>query len=265
MRRALRNLAIIGALIAPLPVLAQTWQDYTYAAAGFSVQFPGAPTASTGTYRTAAGASAPSSSWSVTHEGVTYAVMVADFRGTGVTEQTAVNDALASVRANGEIKVDTNERIDRVFGHVLSVVNKDESRSTMAIFWVDGRLYVLNGQALAPDAASRSARTLRFEQTLTFVDSTGAAPRRPDDGLPGGPGGRGGRGGPPGGGPGGPGRGPPPQSAFDDCKGKKAGDAVKHKIPDGTIVDATCIQVPNGLAARPNMPPGGRGGPPPEG
>jgi len=258
MRRTLRNLAIIGVLIAPLPVLAQSWQDYNYPQAGFSVQFPGAPTASTGTYRTAAGASAPSGIWSVTHEGVTYAITVADFRGTGVTEQTAVNDALASVRANGEIKVDTNERIDRVFGHVLSVVNKDESRSTMAIFWVDGRLYVLNGQALAPDAASRSARTLRFEQTLTFVDAQGAAPRRPDDGLPGGRGGAGGRGGPPGG----PGRGPPPQSAFDDCKGKKAGDAVKHKISEGTIVDATCIQTPGGLAARPNMPPGGRGGPP---
>ena len=263
MRRALRNLLAAAAILtAPLPALAQTWQDFTYAQAGFSVQFPGTPTATTGTWRTAAGASAPSSTWSLTHEGVTYAVTVADFRGLGVTEQAAVDDALATVRRGGEIKVDTNERIDRVFGHVLSVVNKDESRSTMAIFWVDGRLYVLNGQALAPDAAARSARTLRFEQTLTFVDAQGTAPRRPDDGLPGG---RGGRGGPVAGGPGGPGRGPPPQNAFDDCKGKQAGAAVQHKIPDGTVVAATCIQTPNGLAARPNQPPGGRGGPHPPG
>ena len=44
---------------------------------------------------------------------------------------------------------------------------------------------------------------------------------------------------------------PPPQ-AFEDCKGKTAGDAVQHKTPQG-MVAATCVESPQGLVARPNQ------------
>ncbi|MBF0121325.1 MAG: hypothetical protein HQK79_21025 [Desulfobacterales bacterium] len=44
---------------------------------------------------------------------------------------------------------------------------------------------------------------------------------------------------------------PPPQ-AYEDCKGKKAGDTVQHTTPEG-IVAATCEDSPQGLVARPNQ------------
>ncbi len=47
--------------------------------------------------------------------------------------------------------------------------------------------------------------------------------------------------------------GPPPQ-AYEDCKGKKAGDIVQHTTPEG-VVEATCEDSPEGLVARPNQPP----------
>ncbi|MEI7607619.1 MAG: Spy/CpxP family protein refolding chaperone [Rhodospirillaceae bacterium] len=50
----------------------------------------------------------------------------------------------------------------------------------------------------------------------------------------------------------GPGR-PPPQ-AFEDCKGKAAGDAVKHTTPEGEV-PATCTESPEGLVARPERGP----------
>jgi Spy/CpxP family protein refolding chaperone len=46
---------------------------------------------------------------------------------------------------------------------------------------------------------------------------------------------------------------PPPQ-AYEDCKGKKAGDAVQHATRGG-LVAATCVESPKGLVARPNQPP----------
>lgn len=51
------------------------------------------------------------------------------------------------------------------------------------------------------------------------------------------------------------GSGPPPQ-AYEDCKGKKAGDAVQHTTQEG-IVSATCVDSPEGLVARPDQPPSG--------
>lgn len=42
---------------------------------------------------------------------------------------------------------------------------------------------------------------------------------------------------------------PPPQ-AYEDCRGKKAGDTVQHTTRDG-VVAATCAESPNGLVARP--------------
>jgi hypothetical protein len=46
---------------------------------------------------------------------------------------------------------------------------------------------------------------------------------------------------------------PPPQ-AYEDCKGKKAGDVVQHTTPEGKV-EATCVDSPKGLAARPNLSP----------
>ena len=49
---------------------------------------------------------------------------------------------------------------------------------------------------------------------------------------------------------------PPPQ-AFEDCKGKKAGDAVMHTTREGKVA-ATCAESANGLVARPNQPKGSK-------
>lgn len=50
------------------------------------------------------------------------------------------------------------------------------------------------------------------------------------------------------------GREPPPQ-AYEDCKGKKAGDTVQHSTPEGKVA-ATCADSPKGLVARPSKPKG---------
>src|SRR3954471_15925175 len=46
----------------------------------------------------------------------------------------------------------------------------------------------------------------------------------------------------------------PPPSAYEDCKGKKAGDRVQHTTPEGTA-PATCEPSPEGMVARHDRPP----------
>lgn len=46
----------------------------------------------------------------------------------------------------------------------------------------------------------------------------------------------------------------PPPNAYADCKGKKVGDEVQHRTPEG-VVPATCVDSPRGLVARPLRPP----------
>jgi len=47
----------------------------------------------------------------------------------------------------------------------------------------------------------------------------------------------------------------PPLQAYEDCKGKKAGDAIQHTTPEGRV-EATCQESPKGLVARPKQPKG---------
>ncbi len=158
-----------------------------------------------------------------------------------------MEDATTAVHQQGEVKVETTERIDRYYGHDITVAGKDGSHSAIAIFFANDQLYELVGKALPPDAEAGSGKTARFQQTLVFIDRTGRQPRRPDDGL-----GGGGPSGPPGQGPGGR-RGPPLPQAFADRRGKAVGDIRQHTTPEG-VVAAKCVQTPDGLAARPDAP-----------
>ena len=47
---------------------------------------------------------------------------------------------------------------------------------------------------------------------------------------------------------------PPPPQAYEDCRGKKAGDTVQHTTPNGKV-PASCENSPEGLVARPHQPP----------
>jgi hypothetical protein len=164
----IKSLAIGTALLAPMPAGAQTWQNYDYPDVGFAVHFPAAPAVTKGVYRTAAGLSAPSAIYSVRQDNVVYTVTVADFSQTAVEKDPAIADAVKAFGDTGEIKVDVDARINTQFGHELTVANKDGSRSTVAIFFFNHRLYQLEGRAAPPDPTARSSSLIRFQQSLQF-------------------------------------------------------------------------------------------------
>jgi len=44
---------------------------------------------------------------------------------------------------------------------------------------------------------------------------------------------------------------PPPPQAYEDCKGKRAGEAIQHTTREGKVA-AVCAESPQGLVARPS-------------
>jgi hypothetical protein len=243
------RLAVFGALVlaaAAGPGRAQDWKEYAYPDAGFSAQFPAPPNVTQLQYE-AAGVAAPAKVYAAHQGSADYSVIVVDLTASALDSKAAIDGAVKDFAASGAIKVDVTERIDRVFGRELTVEGKDGGRTATAIFYVDRKLYVLAGRT---DLAG-APRAVRFQQSLQFVDAEGKPPRRPEDGPGFGP--PAGDGEPQG--PGGPRR--PPPEAFADCLGKSEGVVVQHRIPRGDVVAATCVQTPEGLAARPDRPPEG--------
>jgi hypothetical protein len=173
MRAILHLITTFAVCAAPWTAQAQAWKEYSYPKDGFAVQFPAAPTESATTYKTQAGMSLPAVTYSVQQDNVVYSVTVADFSRASLDEQAAMNDAIKALGQTGEIKIDTTERISRNYGHDITLVGKDGSRSAIAIFFANQQLYELTGKALPPDPETGSGKTARFQQTLVFIDRTG--------------------------------------------------------------------------------------------
>jgi hypothetical protein len=168
--RPLMTLALAGAGLAlePLPAAAQDWQDYAYPEHGFAVHFPAPPTVTQDVYRTTAGVAAPSTVYAVMKDNILYSMTVGDFSRTAVNDQEVINDAVKAAGLTGEIKVDVDARINRQYGHELSVKGRDGSYSMMAIFFFDHRFYHLVGKVMPPNAEAGAGRTIRFQQSLQF-------------------------------------------------------------------------------------------------
>jgi hypothetical protein len=61
-----------------------------------------------------------------------------------------------------------------VFGRQMSVLGADGSRSSVAMFYYEGRLYQIEGKSLPPGNATADA--IRFQQSLIFTDNGSNAP-----------------------------------------------------------------------------------------
>lgn len=247
-----RYLALATVLGLPVSAQAASWAHYAYSDDGFAVQAPVEPTPSKGAFKTPSGTSVPEITYVGRDDNAVFQVTVIDLRGTAVDKQAALDMGVKALGAEGQIALNVEERIDKEFGRNLTIVGADGSRSTASVFFVNGKLYELVGKALAPDPNAGSGKTMRFQESLELIGLGAEADRpenRPDgEGL--GPQGQGG-----------PRRGPPPPQAFDACKGKAQGDQVHLATPRGEVA-ASCIQTPQGLAARPLHPPLGAAGEP---
>ena len=157
------------------PAVAQNWQEYSYPDYSFTVTFPADPQVETTTYQVADDRSVEAHVYSVRQDNSVLKVTVAELADTGLEESAVIDHAIKTLSEGGEVKINIPHRIYRVYGRQLSVLGADGSRSTVAVFDYNGRLYQVEGKALPGGSA---IDILRFQQSLIFTD--GGSNRSPD-------------------------------------------------------------------------------------
>jgi hypothetical protein len=154
-------------LFSAISAEAQSWREYRYG--NFAIRFPIEPKVEDGTYATAEGTTVDARIYSVEQNGAVYKVTVADLSRVRQSEAQAVSEAIGELSENGEIVVDAPHRVNRVLGRQLSIVGHDGSRSAVALFYRNRRLYLVEGTILPTHDDPMSSDGARFQQSLRFI------------------------------------------------------------------------------------------------
>jgi hypothetical protein len=159
--------AAAAALFVGSPADAQTWREYRYS--GFAIQFPAEPTVEDGTYATVEGTTAVARIYSAKSDGALYKMTVADLSRSHQSEAQAVGEAIGELTADAEVVVDVPHRVNGVLGRQLSIVGHDGSRTSVALFYRNRRLYLVEGTILPTSDDPMSSDGARFQQSLRFI------------------------------------------------------------------------------------------------
>ena len=100
-----------------------------------------------------------------------FKMIIADMRDTGLEENAVVEHAVKTLSQTGDVKVDIPHRINWIYGRQLSILGKDGSRSSIAIFYYKRQLYQIEGTTLPSGNNSSTSDAIRFQQSLVFTDS----------------------------------------------------------------------------------------------
>jgi hypothetical protein len=165
----MRLYALVLAAFVASPAAAQSWQEYSYPDYAFTVSFPAAPKVETTTYQTADGRSVSARVYSAAKDNGVFKITVADLSHAALEESAVIDHAIKTLSQGGQVKLDIPHRISRVFGRQLSIQAADGSRSSVAVFYHDQRLYQIEGKSLT--AGNSTSDAIRFQQSLVFTDS----------------------------------------------------------------------------------------------
>ncbi|HMA72485.1 MAG TPA: hypothetical protein VKP67_13500 [Xanthobacteraceae bacterium] len=165
----------LAAFIFSGPATAQNWQEYSYPAYSFTVAFPADPQSETTTYRLADGRAVEAHVYSVRQNNSVLKVTVAELANTNLAESAVIDHAIKTLSEGGEVKINIPHRVYRIYGRQLSIMGTDGSRSTVAMFDHNGRLYLVEGKAFP---GGDPIDIIRFQQSLVFTD--GGSNRSPE-------------------------------------------------------------------------------------
>ena len=167
---------LVGLILATVLIAgsaaAQGWREYTYPDFGFSLHFPNDPVIEDTVYMAADGITVPARIYSLNQETSAYRMIVADFsRRTNLNNRQVIDLAIKTLAQGAEVKLDIPARVSRVFGRQLSLVGKDGSRSSVALFYYQRRLYQIQGSVLPTNPDPASGEAIRFQQSLRFTNN----------------------------------------------------------------------------------------------
>jgi hypothetical protein len=167
--------SILVAFVASGPASAQSWNEYAYPTYSFAISFPADPKIEITTYQAADDRAVEAHVYSVAQDDAVFKMTIIDFSDAAMEENAVIDHAIKALSREGDIKVNLPARINRVYGRQLSIVGTDGSHSSVAVFYLKGRLYQIEGKAL-PKGNEAASYAIRFQQSLVF---TGGESNRP--------------------------------------------------------------------------------------
>jgi hypothetical protein len=158
----------VALLLIDSPAEAQAWREYRYA--GFAIQFPAEPRIESGTYATAEGTTVAARTYAAQGDSARYKVTVANVSRGRRGEADVVSEAIGLLSENGEVVVDLPHRVNGILGRQLSIAGHDGSRTAVAVFYRNRRLYLVEGTILPTHDDPMSSDGMRFQQSLRFIN-----------------------------------------------------------------------------------------------
>jgi len=169
---------VLSALSFATPAFAQNWQEYSYSDYSFRITFPADPLIETTIYQVTDDRAVEAHVYSVRRDNAEFKVTVAELPDPTPEGTAVIDHAIKKLSEGGEVKINIPHRVNRVFGHQLSILQRDGSRAAVALFDYNGRLYQIEGKSL-PTGNDATADAIRFVQSLTFIG--GGSNRSADD------------------------------------------------------------------------------------
>ena len=158
-------------LVFASPAVAQNWQEYSYPDYSFRITFPGDPQIDATTYRVTDDRKVEAHVYFVRRDNAEFKITIAELADAGLEPTAVIDYAIKTLSERGEVKVNLPHHIMSVFGRQLSIVEKDGSRMTVALFVYHGRLYQIEGKSL-PVRNDATADVIRFVQSLIFTGTS---------------------------------------------------------------------------------------------
>jgi hypothetical protein len=155
-----RAIATALALFFTGAALADDWKEYENQDYSFTIHFPVDPTTETATYQAADERSFPAHVFSAKRETGTFKVTVVEMPGEETGPNAAVmKEATKVVAGEGVIRFDIEHRARAVYGRQLGIAEPNGGYSYVALFYRNGRLYKVEGNAFVA-AVARALRRL---------------------------------------------------------------------------------------------------------
>src|SRR6516165_199768 len=142
----------LAAVLASGPAAAQSWTEYSYPEDSFTVSFPAQPKVESTTQEGPDGRSVDARIYSVQQDHAAFRITIVDLSDAGLDENAVTDHAVKTLSQGGEVKLNIPARINRVYGRQFSIVGADGSHSSAAVFYLNGRLYEIEGKALPPES-----------------------------------------------------------------------------------------------------------------
>jgi len=154
---------VLAAVVVSAPAYAE-WKEFTDISEGFAVTFPAPPTVEdVAKFEIAPGKMVPAHIYSASAGKSDFKVTIAEGRGAGVQEALVIDQAMTRLKQGGELKMSLPHRIWAVYGRQVAIAHPDGSITKAAVFYVNDRLYQIDGTT---HPGGSDSDLIRFQQSL---------------------------------------------------------------------------------------------------